>query len=173
MNRAYLSLGSNIDPEQNLAAAVRLLSEQGTVTRVSRVWESAPVGYAEQPRFLNAAVLLLTELSARALRLHLIAEVEGRLGRRRDPGNKNAPRTIDIDIALFNQDVLDIDHRHIPDPDLLERAFVAVPVSELEPDYIHPETKQTLSSIADTLRAGARAGTLEERPDVALIPANG
>jgi 2-amino-4-hydroxy-6-hydroxymethyldihydropteridine diphosphokinase len=168
MNRAYLALGSNIDPEHNLPAAVRLLGEHGEVQRVSRVWESPPVGFAEQPNFLNAAVLLLTDLSARDLRLKAIAGIERRLGRTRDPGNRNAPRTIDIDIALFNQDVLDIDHRHIPDPDLLERDFVAVPVAELAPDYVHPETKQTLSSIAGAFRAGAPAGSLEERPDVLL-----
>jgi len=153
-NRAYLTLGSNIAPAENLPAAVRELATFGTICGISRVWETIPVGFADQPNFLNAALLLETPLSARDLRLHAITEIEQTLNRVRDPHNRNAPRTIDIDIALFNRDVLTIEHRRIPDPDLLERPFLAIPLAELDPDYVHPQAGLTLARIATRFEAG-------------------
>jgi 2-amino-4-hydroxy-6-hydroxymethyldihydropteridine diphosphokinase len=167
MNRAYLSLGSNIEPERNLPAAVRALGGCGRVLRVSSVWETPPVGYADQPNFLNAAVLLDTPLSAEQLCRGPLAEIERALGRVRDPANSNAPRTIDIDLALFNRDVLRVDHRRIPDPDLLTRAFVAVPLAELDPGYVHPEVEQTLATIAAGF--AQERSTLIRRSDVVLV----
>ena len=164
-NLAYLSLGSNIDPQHNLPAAVKLLAEVGRVSAVSSVWESAPVGFAAQPNFLNAAVLLETVHSAADLRAQAIPHIETALGRVRT-ANKNGPRTIDIDITLFNRDTLQVGSHHIPDPALLERPFVATPLAELAPDYLHPETGQTLHAIAQ------RLGTthMTRRPDVILSP---
>jgi 2-amino-4-hydroxy-6-hydroxymethyldihydropteridine diphosphokinase len=153
--RVFLCLGSNIEPETNLPAAVRELQRFGTVANVSQVWQTAPVGYAEQADFLNAAVLLETSLSAEELRRDVIPEIEAKLHRVRDPHNKNAPRTIDIDIALYGREVLDVAGRRIPDPDILSRPFVAVPLAELDADYVHPETGTTLREIADGLEAAA------------------
>jgi 2-amino-4-hydroxy-6-hydroxymethyldihydropteridine diphosphokinase len=155
---AYLSLGSNIEPERNLPAAVALLARYGRVRAVSTVWETRPVGFADQPNFLNVALILETRLSAQALRSEAIADIETALGRIRSE-NKNAPRTIDIDIMFFNHDVLQIGNRHIPDPEVLERAFVAIPMAEIAPDYVHPETGQTLQAIArqfDPMQSGMR-----------------
>jgi 2-amino-4-hydroxy-6-hydroxymethyldihydropteridine diphosphokinase len=146
-NLAYLSLGSNIQPERNLPAAVAQLAQFGRVRAVSAVWETLPVGFGDQPNFLNAAVVLETGLSARALREEAIATVEAALGRVRTE-NKNAPRTIDIDIMLFNRDIIQVNRRHIPDPEVLERSFVAIPLAEIAPDYVHPETGQTLKDIS-------------------------
>jgi 2-amino-4-hydroxy-6-hydroxymethyldihydropteridine diphosphokinase len=146
-NLAYLSLGSNIDPERNLPAAVARLTCFGCIRATSSVWQTAPVGFTDQPDFLNAAVLLETHLSAPILREQAIAQIEKSLLRKRTV-NKNAPRTIDIDIMLFNNDVLSISDRRIPDPEVLERPFVAIPLAEIAPDYVHPETGQTLQEIA-------------------------
>jgi 2-amino-4-hydroxy-6-hydroxymethyldihydropteridine diphosphokinase len=165
-NLAYLSLGSNIEPERNLPAAVDRLGRWGRVQAVSTVWESAPLGFADQPNFLNAVVLLETSLSAQALRQEAIASIETALGRVRS-ANKNAPRTIDIDIMLFNHDVLQVGRRRIPSSEVLERPFVAIPLAEVAPDYIHPEIGQPLRQIAgrfDTAAAGMR-----RRDDVTLI----
>ena len=164
-NLAYLSLGSNIEPEQNLPAAVSQLAQFGRVRAVSIVWETLPVGFSDQPNFLNAAVLLETHLSAQALREEAITAIEAALGRVRTE-NKNGPRTIDIDIMLFNHDIIQLERRRIPDPGVLERSFVAIPLAEISPDYVHPETGQTLKDIAgqfDTTSAG-----MNRRDDVRL-----
>jgi 2-amino-4-hydroxy-6-hydroxymethyldihydropteridine diphosphokinase len=165
-NLAYLSLGSNIAPERNLPAAVAQLARLGRVEAVSSAWQTAPVGFTDQPDFLNAAVLLETTASAQALREQAIAQIERGLRRVRT-ANKNAPRTIDIDIMLFNHDVLSLGQRRIPDPEVLERPFVAIPLAEIAPDYVHPETGQTLRQIAaqfDPATAGMR-----RRDDVVLF----
>ncbi len=164
-NLAYLSLGSNIAPESNLPAAVAQLAQYGRVRAVSTVWQTAPVGFTAQPDFLNAAVLLETPLSARALREQAIAQIERELKRERTE-NKNAPRTIDIDIMLFNNDVLTVGRRRIPDPEVRERPFVALPLAEIAPDYVHPEIGQTLRQIADQFDVAA-AGMVR-REDVVL-----
>jgi 2-amino-4-hydroxy-6-hydroxymethyldihydropteridine diphosphokinase len=157
LNRAYLSLGSNIEPARNLPAAVRELCAFGRVGAVSRVWESAPFGtqVSESPaaNYLNGAVLLETELSARAICADAVPQIEKRLGRVRDPRDKNAPRTIDIDLSLFNDEVLTIGHRVIPDPDIEKRVFVAVPLAELDPEYVLPTGRRSLATIAAELSA--------------------
>ncbi len=165
-NLAYLSLGSNVEPERNLATAVDWLGRWGRVQAVSTVWESAPVGLVDQPNFLNAAVLLETGLSAQALRQEAITSIEMALGRVRT-ANKNAPRPIDIDIMLFNQDVLQVGQRHIPDPEVLERPFVAIPLAEIAPDYVHPEIGQTLRQIAG--RFDPAAAGMRRRDDVTRL----
>jgi 2-amino-4-hydroxy-6-hydroxymethyldihydropteridine diphosphokinase len=155
-NRAYLSLGSNIQPERHLPAAVRALSGFGEVEAVSRVWESPPFGVskgASSTNFLNGAILLRTELSAVVLCVDVVPEVERKLGRVRDPQNKNAPRTIDIDLSLFNDEVLTVGHRAIPDSAILTQAFVAVPLAEVAADYRHPLVHRTLAEIAAELAA--------------------
>jgi 2-amino-4-hydroxy-6-hydroxymethyldihydropteridine diphosphokinase len=165
-NLAYLSLGSNIEPERNLPAAVDRLGRWGRVQTVSTAWESAPLGFADQPNFLNAIVLLETSLSAQALRQEAIASIETALGRVRS-ANKNAPRTIDIDIMLFNHDVLQVGQRRIPSPEVLERPFVAIPLAEVAPDYIHPETGQPLRQIGE--RFDPAAAGMRRRDDVTLM----
>jgi len=166
LNRVYLSLGSNIDPEHNLPRAVELLNEYGRVSRVSHVYQSPPLGFAGQADFLNAAVLLETSLSAQDLRQQAIARIEEKLGRMRT-GNKNAPRTIDIDIMLFNHEVFTLGQRHIPDPEVRERPFVAVPLAEIAPDHVHPETGEPLAEIA--ARFDAPGGRMIRRDDVRLL----
>lgn len=165
LHRAYLLLGSNIDPERHLPAACRLLAAQGTILRCSRVWESPPADGSRQPNYLNAAVLLETAHTAFELRRQVLPALETALGRVRDPVDRYAPRTIDVDLALFNHDVITVDGARIPDPDILRRAFVAVPLAELDPDYVHPETGVTLAAIADQLQAAA---VLTLRRDVPL-----
>ncbi len=165
MNLAYLALGSNIDPENHLREAVRLLAQMGRILAVSSVWETPPVGLVEQPNFLNAALLLETECTPDDLRATILRPIEQTLHRVRTE-NPNAPRTIDLDLALFNQEVMTVGHRHIPDPDILTRAFVAIPLAEIAPAYIHPETGQTLRDIAAGLRVTQE--TMKKREDVRL-----
>lgn len=173
-NLAYLSLGSNLDKEKNLPLAVRMLAEYGVVRAVSTVWETAPLGAAPQPTYFNAIVLLETSLPAAVLREKALKNIESRLGRART-SDSNAPRTIDIDIMLFNEDILTLknrrESRHIPDPEIHERAFVAIPLAEIAPDYVHPITHQTLSEIAGKFHPSA--AEMSPRLDICLHPSPG
>lgn len=166
LNRAYISLGSNIEPERHLPIAVALLAEYGNVPCISTVWESTPVGFTHQPNYLNAALILETMLSAHDLCHNAINQIEKVLGRTREAGNKDAPRQIDIDIMLFNHDILQLATRRIPDPELLSRPFVAIPLAEIDASYIHPETGQSLRDIAEALSTSD--SDMKKRPDVKL-----
>lgn len=136
MSRAYLALGSNVgDRLGSLRGALALLSRWVTVEAASGVYESDPVGYEDQPRFLNAVVRVATALPPRAL-LARCLEVEAELGRTRS--FRNAPRIIDIDIVLYEDRIVDEPGLSIPHPRMMERAFVLQPLLELEPDARHP-----------------------------------
>ena len=176
LHRAVVSLGSNIDKEQNLPAAVELLRRSATVVAASTVYETAAVGAREeQPSYFNAAVLILTEVSPAELKDGLLADIERKLGRTRTH-DKYAARTIDLDIALFDNAAFDYvpadgRARHIPDPDILRFPHVAVPVSEVAPNAVHPETGEPLVAIAGRLLAKATAtgqSTFRPRPDIDL-----
>lgn len=162
-NVAYLSLGSNIEPEINIKSAVAMLAELTELVAVSSVWETRPVGMINQPNFLNAAAIVKTQLTASQLKQKVLNRIEKKLGRVRQ-ANKNAPRPIDIDIMLFNRQILKLGSRHIPDTELLERPFVAIPLAEIAPDYIHPETDQRLSDIASSFKITKK--DMSPRPEI-------
>lgn len=147
----YISLGSNIAPERNLRQAVKILREHDPQLVTSSVYRTPPQGFTKQADFLNMAVMLKTVLSPAEFKAQVIGNIEQRLGRVRDPHNKNAPRTIDLDISLWNNDALDYGDKpwHIPEPDIIRFAHVAVPLAEIAPDYVHPENGQTLAQIAE------------------------
>jgi 2-amino-4-hydroxy-6-hydroxymethyldihydropteridine diphosphokinase len=161
---AYLLVGSNIDKERNIARAVELLAEAVPIKAVSSVFETVPAGNAHQESFLNAAVIIETDLSPQELKRTVLAVIEDRLGRRRT-ADKNAPRTIDLDVVLFDHEVGDVGGRPIPDPGLLTRAHVAVPLSQIAPDYVHPVTGQSLREIAASLAADGSV-IAREHPDL-------
>ena len=164
-NNVYITLGSNIEPESNLPAAVSLLKQTGDVVKVSSVYESDPVGNPDDPQFLNAALLWKTTLKPQKLKEHLLA-IEQQLNRVRDPHDPNSPRTIDLDLALYNREVFELGQRTVPDPDILVRPFVAIPLAEIDPDYVHPVVGTTLQAIAEGLSHNATALTI--RHDISL-----
>lgn len=163
--QVLISLGSNIEPERNLPEAVRRLARHCRLLAVSRVYETEPVGKTDQANFLNAAVQLATYRTPAALKEEVLLEIEKELGRVRT-ADKNAPRTIDLDISLFGDHVLELAGRHIPDPDILEFSHVARPLADLAPEFRHPETGQTLAEIAENLLDDG----LRRRDDVVLGP---
>lgn len=133
--RVYLGLGSNLgDRRANLVRAMDLLRENSAIqiTRASGLYETAPVGYVDQPWFFNAVVEGSTLLTARNL-LEACLEVERRMGRVRNL--RWGPRIIDIDILLYEDEVLSEDGLRIPHPRMSERLFVLVPLAELYPDW--------------------------------------
>ncbi|MFD1030288.1 2-amino-4-hydroxy-6-hydroxymethyldihydropteridine diphosphokinase [Metaplanococcus flavidus] len=141
MNKSYLSLGSNMgDRLEMLKQAVRLLEKHHKVDvlKISSLYETEPIGFTEQEPFLNMVVYLQTDLSALEL-LEVCQAVESELDRKREI--RWGPRTIDLDILLFNHDKLQTDRLTIPHPRMYERAFVLVPLLELDPtqDFIEPQ----------------------------------
>lgn len=165
MTRVFIGLGSNIEPERNLRSAVLLLAQRCHLVAVSRVYETAPVRTTDQRHFLNAAALIETEMSPAMLKSDVLRPIEDSLGRVRTP-DKNAARTIDLDIALFGDAVLDVGQRHIPDPDILQFPHVAIPLADLAPQQKHPETGETLLTIAK--RMGDHG--IVALPDLTLWP---
>lgn len=148
-HRALILLGSNIERERQIPAALRLLSRHPALRllRSSGIYESEAVGGSgPQPIFSNSAALVETELSPAALR-HTLRYIEAGLGRVRS-ADKYAPRPIDLDIVLYDDFVGDVEGSPIPDPDLLHFAHVAVPCAEIAPHWVHPVRRQTLQAIS-------------------------
>jgi GTP cyclohydrolase I len=156
MTAALIALGSNVDAEHNLPQAVSSLRRQSRMRlrAVSSIYWSAPVGASTpQPAYLNAALLLETDLEPRALKTALRG-IEAALGRMRTD-DKYAPRTIDLDISLYGQQTFELDGSPIPDPDILHHPHIAVPLAEIAPDWPYPGEGgrgRTLRHIATGMR---------------------
>jgi len=139
MARAYVGLGSNLgDRERMLWGAIHMLAfdPEVDVVAVSSFRETDPVGILDQPRFLNAAVAVETELDPQAL-LELLLSVERELGRTRD-GPRFGPRTIDLDLLLYDGTEMNEPGLAVPHPRLHERGFVLEPLAEIDPDLLVP-----------------------------------
>jgi len=135
MTRSFIGLGANLeDPRAKIEQALGLLESQDgvDVTAVSTLRWTDPVGYEDQPRFLNGAAELRTTLEARELLERLLA-IERRLGRVRAEGPRFGPRTIDLDLLLHGAEVIDEPGLQIPHPRLHERRFALEPLAELDP----------------------------------------
>ena len=147
--RIYLGLGSNIGTkESNLARALKLLPDLVTVSEVSSIYESEPVGPKNQPWFVNAVCAAYTDLSPGKL-LAYLKHIEGQMGR--IMSFKDGPRIIDIDILFYGDQVIDTPELTIPHPRLAERAFVLHPLSELNPLLLHPVEARTVAQMLSTL----------------------
>ncbi len=150
---AYVGLGANLgDRESTIRRAIELLAAEPAVevVAVSSLRETDPVGYAEQPRFLNGAAAVETELGPRTLLDRLLA-VERELGRVRDEGPRFGPRTIDLDLLLYGDEVLDEPGLTVPHPRLAERLFVLEPLYELDPELTLPDGRAVRDLLASAL----------------------
>ena len=145
MARVFLGLGTNLgDRRANLYLALRSLGARLRITAVSSLYDSAPVGYADQPRFSNLVCETETSAEPPAL-LALAKQVEHDLGRR--PTVRYGPRVIDIDILLYDDAVVTSPDLTIPHPRLAERAFVLAPLAELAPDLLVPTLGRTVAAL--------------------------
>ena len=156
MHTAYIGIGANLpsvvgSPDKTLAAAAARLESLGRVDSRSSLYSTAPVGIAAQPRFVNAVVALETELSPRTLLNSLLA-IEKQFGRDRSSGIANGPRTLDLDILLFNDSTISEPGLEIPHPRLSERTFVLIPLYEIAPRLKVAGSAMTVSQWLDRLR---------------------
>ena len=148
----YLSLGSNVgDRAANLNTAIERLRSLGEVAAVSSFYETEPVEFTAQPWFLNCAVKLNTEKMPKQL-LNAVLDIEKEMGRKRL--KKKGPRTIDIDILLFGNSVIDTKGLTVPHPAMHERRFVLEPLAEIAPEVRHPMFKRTARELRDALPPG-------------------
>jgi len=145
--RAFIAVGSNIDAERNVAAALERLGRRVRILAISRFYRTAALGAPGNPDFLNGAVEIETELEPRELKRLVLLEVESDLGRERGAG-ENAPRTIDLDLVLYGNLVSAEEGLVLPAREILERAFVALPLLELEPELVLPGTGRPLAELA-------------------------
>ena len=148
MNKAYLSLGSNEGNRKLwLAKALNLVEMQcGEILQKSAIYKTAAWGITDQPEFLNMVMCVRTSKTPDEL-LHCILTIETTLGRHR--GVKWGPRIIDIDILLFNNDIIDTPELVIPHPFMQDRRFTLTPLAEIAPEYVHPKLHKTIRALLE------------------------
>lgn len=141
MHRSYILMGSNIQPELNIQSALRHLQASVELLAISPVWETPAMG-SDGPDFLNLVIYIATHHELDALKLGVLRQVESSLGRVRT-SDKNAPRTIDLDILIYDHKILE--------PAIWLQAHIACPLAGLFPDLVDPNSGQRLAEIAARL----------------------
>ncbi len=151
MNKVYIGLGSNVeDREKYLLDAIELLekNESIQVVKKSFIYETPPVGYHDQDDFLNMVIKVMTSLTSIEL-LNVCQDIEQQLGRERTV--ENGPRTVDLDILLFNKENRDLDRLRIPHPRLQKRAFVLIPLYDIAPNLVMPDSGKHIEDLINNI----------------------
>ena len=147
---AYIGVGSNIEPESNITDALARLSKHVEITGISSFYKTTPLLRENQDDYLNGVWQISTSILPGDLKFGVLRGIEKELHRNRE-SDKYAPRTIDLDILLYDDMVMQEDNLTIPDPDICKRSFIAFPLSELNPDLVMPDTKEPLVDILSVL----------------------
>lgn len=150
MAQVYISIGSNVDPELNIVAALGFLKSNGRIIGVSTFYQTAALESPDSPPFYNGVIGLETCFGPRELKFDVLRKIEDALGRVRSE-DKCAPRPIDLDILIYGQSVIDESDLVIPDPQIAERAFLAIPLLELDSDMILPGGQRRLADVVGDL----------------------
>lgn len=150
MHKVYLSLGSNLgNRKENIKQALRLIATENKVLCCSHAYHTNPYGYTEQPKFINMAVLIQSEMDMRNL-LYFLKGIERKLGRVKT--FRWGPRIIDIDILFYDNLVISEKNLVIPHPDIENRLFVLKPLMDICPNFVHPILKKTIKDLYYFLR---------------------
>jgi 2-amino-4-hydroxy-6-hydroxymethyldihydropteridine diphosphokinase len=169
MTRAFVSVGSNIDPAANTLRALRLLGREVRITNISTVYQTDAVGRPGAPPYYNCVVKIETETPPVQLKLEVLRRIEADLGRERT-GDKFADRTIDLDLILYDELVMNTEDLALPDPDIAMRPFLAYPLLELTPGLVLPGSARPVNEIAAALSREAmkplEAYTAEIRKEI-------
>lgn len=166
----FIGMGGNLEsiagpPDATLAAAVRSLAGVGRVACRSSLYSTEPVGYADQPRFVNAVLQIETGLSPHGV-LERLLRIEHEFGRDRSSGIRNGPRTLDLDLLLYGDVVLHESDLDLPHPRLAEREFVLVPLAEIASNLVVASRSVTVKQLLECLR-----GRLPSRTNTnAILP---
>jgi 2-amino-4-hydroxy-6-hydroxymethyldihydropteridine diphosphokinase len=150
MARAFVSMGSNIDPAENIAQALRALNDAVRVAKLSTIYLTEPENKADQASYYNCVVELETTIPPIELKRRILRPIEDALGRTRGK-DKNAARTIDLDLILYDEQMMMTADLMIPDPDIARRPFLAIPLAELAPDLVLPGSGKLINEIASSL----------------------
>jgi 2-amino-4-hydroxy-6-hydroxymethyldihydropteridine diphosphokinase len=152
LEKVYIGIGSNLEPDKNMAGGLSELYRLLTDHRCSSLYRTEPVGKTDQPDFFNAVVVGLTSLSPLKL-LEKLHQIERRYGRDRT-GQRWGPRTLDLDILLFGKRILNEQDLVVPHPEIKNRTFVLIPLTELEPGIMDPKSGRTFLSFLEQLPSG-------------------
>ena len=150
VNKVFLGLSTNIgEKDNNLKVAIEEIKDFSEVINISSYYKTPPYGYLDQDDFLNMAMEITTELTPLEL-IFRIHEIEHKMGRVRKI--KNGPRIIDIDILLFNDEVINQTNLKIPHPEMHKRNFVLKPLDEIAPSILHPILKENINTLKINLK---------------------
>lgn len=173
MSRVYISLGSNLgEREKNIKEAIRLIVSEASllptkeskkkinIVKISSIYETEPIGFTEQNWFLNAVIEIETTLSPQEL-LVVLQQVESKLGKKIE--RKWGPRTIDLDILLYDDIILDSPDLQIPHKLMHERAFVLIPLVQIAPNIKHPVLNKTIKELVVSVQVSAVSRQIERK----------
>ncbi len=154
MARVFLSIGSNIDPAENIKRAIEFLCRYVRVTGISTVYLTPAEGKPEQPSYYNCVIEVETQTEPVKFKYSILRRIEESLGRERT-NDRFAARTIDLDIILYDDLIMNTDDLILPDPQIRRRAFVALPLQELSPGLRLPGSGLSIAEIAASLPQSA------------------
>ncbi len=154
---AYIGMGANLrssvgDPASTLAVAAERLGAYGRIQAWSSLYRTSPVGFLDQPHFVNAVIAVEADLGPRLL-LHRLLEIEAEFGRDRFQSIPNGPRTLDLDMLIVGDLVLHEAGLDLPHPRMAQRAFVLIPLHEIAPELVEPRSRATVAALVKSLRA--------------------
>ena len=152
MTRAFIGVGSNIGPEDNIREALRRLAQSTSLVSISTFYREPAIGHPEEPEFYNGVVAIDTDLPPATLKWQVLRPIEAALGRQRGP-DRYASRTIDLDLLLYGDSALSSGELILPDPDIRKRPFIAIPLYEIAPALMLPDVGVPIRQVADQFTA--------------------